>query len=306
MGSLNISRGLPATIVLLSLFLLRIHNSKAFNGSNLPPARTPQGKAQVQPYAGVNGRSHAALGYYSNIIKVPTESLSFDKKHLDAARPLHLARKAIGKYQGRVPRRKDDEEEYQFPSFSLIYGLSDPHFHPYPIFAPSGDNRSHQAEKIYAAQLEKLKSAPLEAMDIPAFAATTLLMALHHQRHNKDARKARAVFNYFFKVANDYYVADGRSAHSPQSTSLSHASAGHAHTHDDGSECFCMGSVDCGEKCTARVLQAFALFESKNSLMPKSKFLIRRAVEYDPSVASLLRWKIFQEGGAGASGLATA
>eukprot|EP00518_Triparma_eleuthera_P004322 CAMPEP_0182463930 /NCGR_PEP_ID=MMETSP1319-20130603/8103_1 /TAXON_ID=172717 /ORGANISM="Bolidomonas pacifica, Strain RCC208" /LENGTH=267 /DNA_ID=CAMNT_0024663525 /DNA_START=27 /DNA_END=830 /DNA_ORIENTATION=+ len=267
MGSLNISRGLPATIVLLSLFLLRIHNSKAFNGSNLPPARTPQGKAQVQPYVGINGRSHAALGYYSSIIKVPTESLSFDKKHLDAARPLHLARKAIG------------------------------------------DNRSHQAEKIYAAQLEKLKSAPLEAMDIPAFAATTLLMALHHQRHNKDARKARAVFNYFFKVANDYYVADGRSAHSPQSTSLSHAShasAGHAHTHDDGSECFCMGSVDCGEKCTARVLQAFALFESKNSLMPKSRFLIRRAVEYDPSVASLLRWKIFQEGGAGASGLATA
>ena len=144
----------------------------------------------------------------------------------------------------------------------------------------------------------------MQSIDIPAFAATTLLMALHHQRHNKDARKARAVFNYFFKVANDYYLADGRShshAHSPHS----HAHAGDAHTHEDGSECFCMGAVDCGEKCTARVLQAFALFESKNSLRPKSKFLIRRAMEYDPSVASLLRWKIFQDG-ADSGGLATA
>ena len=89
---LNTSRGLPATLVVLTLFILRIHNSKAFNaGAGGLPGPRPQARAPAG--------THAALGYYSQLIKVPAEELSSNKKHLEAARPLHLARKAIGTYK---------------------------------------------------------------------------------------------------------------------------------------------------------------------------------------------------------------
>ena len=40
---------------------------------------------------------------------------------------------------------------------------------------------------------------------------------------------------------------------------------------------------------------AFALFESKNKLRPKSKFLIKRAIEYDRNLESILKWKMFED-----------
>ncbi|GMI39562.1 hypothetical protein TrCOL_g5023 [Triparma columacea] len=126
-----------------------------------------------------------------------------------------------------------------------------------------GDNRSHQAEQIYTALLNS------PSIDLTSFAATSLLLALHYQRSDKDIKKARSVFNNFVKTIHEY-EAEGE---------------------DEGrvKDCNC----GCGDDCTARVLQAFALFESRNNLLPKSAFLIRKAIEFDPKIASLLRWKMF-------------
>ncbi len=46
---------------------------------------------------------------------------------------------------------------------------------------------------------------------------------------------------------------------------------------------------------TARVLQAFALFESKNRILDKSKYLIDAACELDPSLEPVKKWRMFQE-----------
>ncbi|GMH75330.1 hypothetical protein TL16_g06725 [Triparma laevis f. inornata] len=93
-----------------------------------------------------------------------------------------------------------------------------------------------------------------------------------------DKKKVRATFNNFFKIASDFY--------SDESNVLSNPTTDHAHE-----DCIC----GCGKGCTARVIQAFALFESKNKLKPKSKFLIKRAIEFDPNLESILKWKMFED-----------
>ncbi|GMH48337.1 hypothetical protein TrVE_jg9369 [Triparma verrucosa] len=139
------------------------------------------------------------------------------------------------------------------------------------------DERPHQAEKIYVDIIDQNLSRPKEEINLPELAATTLLLALQQQRNN-DKKAARSTFNNFFKIATEFY--------SDETTIRTNPSTDHEHE-----DCIC----GCGKGCTARVIQAFALFESKNKLRPKSKFLIKRAIEYDRNLESILKWKMFED-----------
>ncbi|GMH54256.1 hypothetical protein TrST_g10509 [Triparma strigata] len=133
--------------------------------------------------------------------------------------------------------------------------------------------KHQQAEKIYVNLIDRQLERGYEALDVPAFAATALLLALHQQRQGAKKR-ARATFNLFFRIASDFYADESEFVHSNPSAEEEFVS---------------------GEVCSARVLQAFALFESKEHLMHKSEFLIKKAIEFDPSIKSLLKWKVFSE-----------
>jgi hypothetical protein len=50
-------------------------------------------------------------------------------------------------------------------------------------------------------------------------------------------------------------------------------------------------------RCSAKVLQAFALFEMKQGHGLKSYFLALKAVALDESLAPVLRWKQFRDVG---------
>eukprot|EP00966_Prymnesium_polylepis_P019489 449444-Prymnesium_polylepis.1 len=45
----------------------------------------------------------------------------------------------------------------------------------------------------------------------------------------------------------------------------------------------------------AKLMQAWGLFESKQGNLDRAKRLLQRAVALDPSLAAVLRWKIFRE-----------
>lgn len=98
--------------------------------------------------------------------------------------------------------------------------------------------------------------------DHASLAVTTLLLALHTQRQYKDNEyeatyKTRAVFFRFFRLVGE----------------------------DDVKSC----------SCSAKVLQAYALFEMKRGRTKKSLDIVRKAVELDKSLSPILKWKMFQD-----------
>ena len=76
-----------------------------------------------------------------------------------------------------------------------------------------------------------------------SFAAAALLLALHYQRDSSDIKKARSVFNNFVKTIHEYTERGQQSEDDREGGRIKDCNCG------------------CGEDCTARVLQAFALFE---------------------------------------------
>jgi hypothetical protein len=132
------------------------------------------------------------------------------------------------------------------------------------------------AEKIYRRIIEELtyeaNTSGNKDCDHTKLAVSTLLLALHVQRTG-DVRATRSVFLRFFRlVALSDMDANG----------------------DSGIE---SSSVDHNKKCScsAKVLQAFALFEMKNGLSTKSLEIIRRAVDMDEGLRPVLEWKQFRD-----------
>ncbi|KAL7490163.1 hypothetical protein ACHAW6_015896 [Cyclotella cf. meneghiniana] len=119
------------------------------------------------------------------------------------------------------------------------------------------------AEKIYRRIIDEL--AAEEQCDNTKLAVSTLLLALHVQRTG-DVKATRAVFlNFFRRVA------------------LAHEEEEEVH------KC----------SCSAKVLQAYALFEMKNGHSAKSLEIIRRAVQMDEGLSPVLAWKQFRDAAAG-------
>ncbi|KAL7503418.1 hypothetical protein ACHAXN_001219 [Cyclotella atomus] len=118
------------------------------------------------------------------------------------------------------------------------------------------------AEKLYRRIIFQLGSE--EQCDNTKLAVSTLLLALHMQRTG-DVKATRAVFlNFFRRVA---LVENDEEPH----------------------KC----------TCSAKVLQAFALFEMKNGHSAKSLEIIQRAVQMDGSLSPVLAWKQFRDAAAG-------
>ncbi len=121
------------------------------------------------------------------------------------------------------------------------------------------------AEKIYRRIINELEAeASEEGCDHAKLAVSTLLLALHMQRYD-DIKATRAVFvNFFRRVAS---------------------------TNEDGDEVKCA--------CSAKVLQAYALFEMKNGHSAKSLEIIQKAVRMDEELRPVLEWKQFRDAAAG-------
>lgn len=131
------------------------------------------------------------------------------------------------------------------------------------------------AEKIYRRIIDELTADPSEDnCDHTKLAASTLLLALHMQRTG-DVKATRAVFlNFFRRVAL---------------------------TKKDHSNNYEEGSSESVHKCScsAKVLQAYALFEMKNGLSAKSLEIIQLAVQMDEQLRPVLEWKLFRDAAAG-------
>jgi hypothetical protein len=128
------------------------------------------------------------------------------------------------------------------------------------------DGKPHHAETIYRRIIDELvrESAEADVLDNDAHACdhaplaiTTLLLALFMQRIG-DTKKTRSVFLNFFRIA----VLDG-------------------------------ADEECA--CSAKVLQAYALFEMKQGNALKSLELVDQAVKLDPTLKPLLKWKQFRD-----------
>lgn len=119
------------------------------------------------------------------------------------------------------------------------------------------------AEKIYRRIINELEAEESdEDCDNAKLAVTTLLLALHMQRYD-DVKATRSVFvNFFRRVA-----------------------------FTEGEEVQC--------SCSAKVLQAYALFEFKNGHSAKSLEIIQKAVRMDESLQPVLNWKQFRDAAAG-------
>ena len=126
------------------------------------------------------------------------------------------------------------------------------------------------AEKIYCRIIEDLTDEATKDRDCDhtKLAVSTLLLALHMQQTG-DVRATRSVFLRFFR----------RIA---------------VHDREEESD-----AEDHKCSCSAKVLQAFALFEMKNGLSKKWLVIIRRAVEMDEELRPVLEWKQFRDAAAG-------
>lgn len=115
------------------------------------------------------------------------------------------------------------------------------------------------AEKLYRKIIDELEAEDSdEDCDHAKLAVSTLLLALHMQRYD-DTKATRTVFvNFFRRVA------------------LSEEE-----------------DVQCS--CTAKVLQAYALFEMKNGHSAKSLEIIQKAVKMDDNLRPVLKWKQFRD-----------
>jgi hypothetical protein len=128
------------------------------------------------------------------------------------------------------------------------------------------DGKPHHAERIYRRIINELlvqeqnDDGQQHQCDHAKFAITTLLLALHMQRTG-DSKATRSVFLNFFRIV----VASNQNIQNHQCA------------------------------CSAKVLQAFALFEMKQGNELKSLEIVLQAIRYDPSLTSILNWKQFRD-----------
>jgi hypothetical protein len=129
------------------------------------------------------------------------------------------------------------------------------------------DGKAHHAELIYRRIIGELQQDV--DCDNAKLAVTTLLLALLLQRVGTSAKQTRSVFLNFFRVAM-----------------LKHDDKDvFANNHDGHEQC----------ACSAKVMQAYALFEMKQGNSLKSLQLVHKAIQLDPSLKPVLNWKQFRD-----------
>lgn len=126
--------------------------------------------------------------------------------------------------------------------------------------------------------------------DYAVLAASTLLLALLKQRMN-DIKGTRAVFVNFFRTIS-------KNATITTTTSSSYdTDKQHVHQQQqpqkDPTTTSTTVLLQC--PCSAKVMQAYALFEMKRGNTIKSLYLVQMAVQMDPNLAPVLLWKQFRD-----------
>ena len=164
------------------------------------------------------------------------------------------------KYYASVSRKQNDlshdHDAQDEENFLQVAGM-----HYFALTKVRNKEFKH-AEVIYRKLIESSFTERSEKgyCDHSSLAVTTLLLALHLQRQGADAettKKTREVFLRFFRLVGE----------------------------DDVKTC----------SCSAKVLQAYALFEMKRGLSQKSLELIQQAISMDESLAPILEWNQFKK-----------
>ena len=138
------------------------------------------------------------------------------------------------------------------------------------------DGKPAHAESIYRRILDELLAQ--DDCDHAQLAVTTLLLALllqgrqHRQQQHGDPKQVRAVFLNFFRIVSNH---------------------NNNNNHNNRPEQQQQPHQQCA--CSAKVLQAFALFEMKQGNPLKSLYLVRRALQLDPTLQPVLQWKQFRD-----------
>lgn len=157
---------------------------------------------------------------------------------------------------GQVPYTKAEEHEHHNEDF-----LNQAKKH-YFALRKIKDGKPQHAELIYRRIIRELQAEEEdeEHCDHAQLAVTTLLLALHLQRNKADnyTQNTRSTFLNFFRR-----VTSGEQHNRP-----------------------------CA--CSAKVLQAFALFEMKQGNELKSYEIVQKAIQLDPELKPVLNWKQFR------------
>jgi len=120
----------------------------------------------------------------------------------------------------------------------------------------------NQAERLYRKHIKDLEESQ-DHCDHTQLAVSVLLLTLLLQRKPDHVQDTRAAFVRFFRIVTSEHEENG----------------------EELKECM----------CSAKVLQAFALFEMKQGNSKKAFYLAKMAVQMDPELEPILRWKQFQE-----------
>jgi hypothetical protein len=167
-------------------------------------------------------------------------------------------------YYSKVMREERRRSIGQYKEYANYNVLAKKH---YFALKKIKDGKPDHAECIYRRIINELvhelrqEQVTQDHCDHSTLAITTLLLALHLQRNEASPKKTRSVFLNFFRIV----TSDG---------------------HTDANE-------ECA--CSAKVLQAFALFEMKQGNALKSLELAKAAIKLDPSLKSVLNWKQFRD-----------
>lgn len=159
----------------------------------------------------------------------------------------------------------NDDSEYEYEYDKDFVVLATKHYYSRLLIKMG---KFELAEKLYRRIIYQLTSEEEEDQcDHTKLAVSTLLLALHMQRTD-DIKATRAVFLDFFRRV---------------------ATSSGQNENEEINQC----------SCSAKVLQAYALFEMKNGHSAKSLEIIKLAVKMDEKLTPVLGWKQFQDAAAG-------
>jgi hypothetical protein len=154
------------------------------------------------------------------------------------------------------------------------------------------DGKPHHAEQIYRRILKELvrdnNQDDSTVCDHAQLAVTTLLLALHLQRTG-DSKATRSVFLHFFRtiVMTTTTTTDSSTSRQYRDNYIDADPHTNRTTTTGGETPHCA--------CSAKVLQAFALFEMKQGNTMKSFELVCQAIQFDPTLQPILNWKQFRD-----------
>jgi tetratricopeptide (TPR) repeat protein len=218
--------------------------------------RVQRGRILPFPTVGVSGQAPSTALFYREEGELSTEDA---RQRLPVAlhRQLWLD-KSLSYYTKvmREERRRSSGQAVNYDTTAYQDSFTTLAKKHYFALRKIKSGKWQHAETIYRRIISELVQD--DECDHAQLAVTTLLLALLLQRMGL-RKETRSVFLHFFRVA----VLD----------------------QDEHEEC----------ACSAKVLQAYALFEMKQGNSIKSLELVKRAVQLDPALEPVLNWKQFRD-----------